>query len=246
MYPVLAAILLQPATSAPFTKNLLSGKAISIVAVGANQEVWAPDGGPAKRRPYFDFLRHGGDPSLAVECRHATLDPGPGLAVRVVPKGEVVRCHVRGPVWAFQSKSDKEIDPNYVGIGTIEPTSDSTVDLAVGHAAGKWNLQAVFKPGQVTTKSDMRGIQFGQLRKSIERSSAFEIEVTIPKNLDQSDFRVIAIDKNGKSISRLRGFSQKRTETHIFAGPISRVAKIQVDSRPYEWITFKGVRVQPR
>lgn len=225
-----------------FRATFKGGGTVEVVGVSENPSKdhpwWRPDGTPLDETP----------PALGGGGRVFTS--GEEVAREVVVRLDDMPGDASYPKLAFapggSSANGGNDDAGHYGMAVALPRSADTFAVKVGVASGPWKTLADGAPGVVTaTGTPETGVVF---------SRAYEAQgstvVTVAHNVTDDETRLVAVDADGKEhpAGRTNGGSSNAVAqvTFEFADlPLARVKKLVLQTRPYEWVTIKGVATRP-
>lgn len=225
-----------------------SGIALHLIAVTKGGRTWSPKGGPAPDRDYLKHLSFGvRDLMFVVE-----YDRPSGRDF-----GRIAMQFPGGIVWATGTDTidftvrDTKKGHRWYAIGTAGPAPSSAYsDLRVGYAFGHWRTADKFlvRNGKLLSHRGIATISGLSASKSPYRSEAdVHFRVGIPKSLTTKAVRVIAYDGRGHLLESHGSatLTPSGGTDYFFAGPFRTLARIEVQTQPYVWTTFRNVKIKP-
>lgn len=121
------------------------------------------------------------------------------------------------------------------------------LDLKVGVACGPWQADHVYE-ANINGGMEMSSLGEVIFARPIEQDGKTVMTVSHRINTNIHQIRLIAIDKSGNSITS--GYESTGNEaysqlTATFNLPIADIKAFLIQTRPYEWLTFKNVSLRP-
>ena len=155
-----------------------------------------------------------------------------------------------GPVKPVQGPADGRLE--YVA--AMLPPGDKTATIRVGVATGPWTTVADEAAGGLSARSGATSRDGSRRDGPIIFSPAYESDggagVSITHLPVEGQVRIVAIDGQGQehatpdvSSGSADGISQ--TTAHFAGLPVKQVKSFRLQSRPYQWITFRNVSLEP-
>lgn len=154
-------------------------------------------------------------------------------------------------------------DPQTWTAGLSRPFDTESIDLMVGVSEARWKTVSryslrqnklklrigvdisaqmlAYKPGDVVT------IMPGSKVTQKVKDEGFRVTVKLPST--PSAYRVVALDRNGRDTGgggSMTSEGSKMATCYWFGGKPSNVARIEFQTRPYEWTTFRDIRLRTR
>lgn len=225
--------------------TLPSGVTVEMIGVSENpsdgKPWWGPEGSPLLQRPYTHL--------------GASVTPGPDrrgneFAVRLgnLPKEDVgIRWEFDPPTsYAGGGIHGGDAVTQLRAIAAQVPSSQSVITVKLGVAAGTWTTLA--KATGSGSSSSGRGnvaVSFSPTHEDVNA-----VVVTVAHNVADQDIRVVAVDVSGRELkpgrSTTGGAGNIRQLTCTFYNvKLSDIKEFRLQSRPYEWATFKNVALRP-
>jgi hypothetical protein len=135
-----------------------------------------------------------------------------------------------------------------------EPAHLQTLSVNVGIAAGPWKTVATYlKAGSTVIHAS--GTDYGPMvlaaykKKMVGQVDAVVLSACLPRvNLDGA-LRVRLVGRDGSEYEYGGGITARfwsQPEEFWFTGEVSNVARVEVQTRPYDWTRFPHVRLSPR
>jgi len=228
-----------------YLKATESGAAVRIVALGVppTRRWWQPGGNAVSANDVRDATP-GAVPKLAVVKQRVALlyvwqarrESIPGVATRF---NGVVR-----PA-AFVTPVDRRdflsLGP-YVWAAAVAPARKAR-DLEVGVADGPWETVAQGPPS--SRLRFFRGIRIDA--EPSQNGYGVFVSVSMPPSVRSRDVRVVAFDARGREL-RAGGCRRAANGMPIefaFKAKTRQVARIALQTRPYDWVRFQGVALWP-
>jgi hypothetical protein len=238
---ILAALLF----GVSFSVVMPNGTKLTLTAISDGQQAWSPSGDSLSKLPlpqhWQEVLKPSGAPlpNRMVYVRTESSTVGmPSFAIQIPP----------APTSAFGSTlldDDSAQDPKkrqiWYGFTSIDRTG-KTADVRIGLAEGKWSkVEAIrYRGAPLKGSKFLHAVHIG---KPPHSSKSVVVEATYPSVRAKNAYRIEAYDKKGKEF--LSGGSMSRpgkTYTEYwFDGDLRSLGRIELQSRPYTWTTFKGV-----
>lgn len=234
--------------------TLASGDMVRILAITdrSTEKTWSADGTPVT----FAF------PDLVKSTLGSYKGkPNPVNIITIVfelnrkREGDMPSIAYRVPAWKHDFDSlyiylEDKAAPSYAERLTFafeHPFGFTEAsDVSVGVAQGEWSTVGAygFKNGKVVGH---RGQSFGAVVKAGSPGQV-GIFVALPTGVASSGYQVVALDAHGTEL-RPTGTAGSNglslPDKFWFDGAVKDVAKVELQVRPLEWITFKGVRLKP-
>ncbi len=207
---------------------------------------WKPDGSPLAKRPYARTGTHatwGGN--------YRPLE----FVIRVTqPDDEKIDLR-----WDFEPggsttgggrpmTADGKTIPDLRAITAQIEREPKEIDVRIGVAASEWETWSTRTglTGHAASGRDSDGVAFAEPYQVNE-----ETRVTVADSLLDQDHRVIVIDQAGNihkpsrmSASCVAGIRQ--TTVHFRDLKLEDLKELRFQVRPYEWVEFKDVALEPR
>lgn len=232
----------------PFVANLSSGGTVELAGIcyypSAGKAWWRPDGSPGMEK----FITSG---------RPVGIQTGPMTREFVIrttglPEGASGASFDISPSFGMASSKVKPERPGQPGRLEIEvadfPNATHHVTVKVGIASGAWQTvgQTEHIHGSALGLQDQKGIVFSPVQEKDGKSTV----VIAFMREDGAETRAVAVDKNDQlheappSFGGSGGNIAQRTAT--FDLPAANIKAIRLESRPYEWVTFENVALEPK
>lgn len=195
-----------------------------------------------------------------------------GLAFRLPPSAQGVTVQYKLPestgfgcegVWPDKSQSDAGRTEAQMFAGTngarivsaAFPPTLRKISVQVGIASGAWTtaVSMTKTPGAVEPFGGTTSAVAGSLFiLTTPDETAKGLLLTLTTN-STDDIRVVAIDNQGQILlpTDIGGESSSSGATNLdqikahFSQPISQIKEFRVETRPFQWIEFKDVALQP-
>jgi hypothetical protein len=248
-------------TNGPWTARFSNGVTVELVGVGENDNSrwWKPDGSSMIEPPCEIMGSCSGGNSPKIRAFYAKIGNRPSEPVDMIYK--VVPSSVS---YCFGSvkQQGKEVrnSVDFLMFLAQMPSVRSTVSVRYGIGTGPWQ--------DIANKTYSRGGQSGAssgrsggLAKPIETKDGV---VVVASDHLTDEVRVIAIDDDGRelraglacdvqqAVSEQSPGSPPSAPTRLrinratFAGlSLKKIKEIKLQSRPYEWVEFRNVALQP-
>ena len=247
----------------PWIARLSGGGTVELVGVGENTRWWRPDGSPLAKPPYKSNKGGGVRDSKEWTIRHffARVSNLPSR-----PAG--MDCDVSGKiglgVYSSVTQHGRDV-PNcgdFFAFDATVPVTQRTATVSCGISSGPWKdvAEKVFSEEGEITSMGWRVIDGeshkGDLSKPVETKAGLTVVAfdSVP-----GEIRVIAVQTNGREtvgqlkmdVSRSSGYAAEKKSQHMntatFAGlTLKQIKRIKLQYRPYEWVEFRNVALQPR
>ena len=239
---------LEPAAN-NFTAALPNGMTVELLGVcehpSEGEKWWSLDGTELESRPYdkFKILASPNEKEQAKE-----------MAIRLLADEELVnQASVKWKIPQSSSSSGNvdsrdEQGNQILHTRVVAFTCDSDLDslsFQLGIAAGKWKDQAFSNGAGHTNMSD------GDLSVAFAPPMPVKgnTRITVSWKTVERDFRVVAIDKDSNLHTARRstggGSADLSSYTYTFKMSPDQIQTYKLQSRNYEWLTFKNVSLRP-
>lgn len=264
----LAAVLLAAQTGAGHYVNLKNGDRVRLLGVvdRRRQISWNASGKRSKvLEPTFVSVlgnktvqpNPANILSLVFQIDRAARREGPDTAFRLSRGAGVIRSDYTMPEPTFGG------DIWLTSVSEAFGSSGET-NVWVGVAEGRWKTAAA--ANYVSKKFKIRqGSLFatgarqepkrlipvhqesGKQDMTPDRAK-FSVDVRLPPGIERSAYTVRALDSTGKAFESSGSILD--SGTHLprscwFVGRLSDLARVELQTRPYEWVKISGVRVRP-
>ena len=228
-----------------FTATLTNGVTVELVGIckhpSEGKQWWQPDGSILETPPYASIgarVYDGQPRELAIRLANIPdekisyrwfLIPSRSTGGGSHPKDQNGK-HIED-LWAIAAGMDK---------------SAATATVRFGVSAGKWQTKATFN-AKGNLHMAQEGHEFHFAKPYVEDNHTY---VTVSDNMLDFPHRLIALDKGGiihESVDTGSGTTGEiRQSTFGFKNlPLKNLQEFQFQTRPYEWVTFKNVALQP-
>lgn len=222
--------------SSNFTATLDNGVTVELVGVCENpsegKQWWRPNGNLLKERPY---KKHAGK---ARTKNKKTYESAFKLVGAGSDDASIAIAGHGGLFYGF----GKGI---YCKTLAADP-EDKAIDLEVGIACQPWTTRHEQGVAEGVGVSSMGKVTFG---RPIEKKEKTVMTVSHSIDTDVYQVRLIAVDNAGKEImtsgSEGAGSDVYRQITMTFNLPIADIKMFRLQTRKYEWITFKNISLRP-
>lgn len=185
--------------------------------------------------------------AFVVEFEHKAAQDYPRIAFQF-PKGKVYAS-------ALVMKNTKDAERAHkpalwYAIGSAGPNREgATTDVRVGYAYGHWRAldTIVVREGKVRPHSGIATVTgLGSSSPQGQKAMGVRFKITLSKDLSPNASRIVAFDKKGKLLE-MRGWSTTPggVQECYFGGSPASLARIEVQTQPYVWTTFKNVKIKP-
>lgn len=220
-----------------FKKTLPNGVTVELLGVcehpSEGKQWWSPDGDVLDQRSYS-----------RMETLHTHPDQGrkaleAAIQVDGCDDGIGYRFGVTGSVASGACGTDEQ---NLYAISFDQPENADVTDIEIGIAAGPWRTEATQDSNFFGVISSRDIIWHGPIEKG--KGTVLHIAHSL---LDKNA-RVVALGKNGKEYTGGSASAEKEGLKIVqinFDVPLSKIKKFQLQTRDYEWITFKNVSLRP-
>jgi hypothetical protein len=220
-----------------FKKTLDNGVTIELVGIcehpSEGKQWWGPDGSLLEKSPY---------PKM--ETSHTTASRGRRAyeaAVRITGfDGDIGFSHRISDSGGGGSCGTDE--PGLYAVSFSQPRNSTQAQIEIGVAAGPWQTVS-------TQAANISGVYSGRgiiWHGPVEQDG--RTVLTMAHDLLEQDTRIVAVDKDGEeytggSTSATQG-GMRSMQTR-FRVRLSDVKEFRLQSRPYEWVTFKNAVLRP-
>jgi ankyrin repeat protein len=232
-----------------FSTTLPSGVTVELVGVAdypskGGQSWWQADGTVLAKPPYdgsdIDIMSIAGEDirkiELAIKLGGNTNGPGWEAPVKRVD-GKYL--------WSGgRRRENGQIVDDIKSIAIVCPSKQEKLDLRLYIAAGPWENVSVVPKNSLPVSS--AGVVF-----SVPQQTANGTTITVSDSYFEYDSRIIAIDLEDKIYTAsTRNRSAETTDnirqtTVNFDLELSKIKEFRFQTRPYEWVEFKNVSLQP-
>jgi hypothetical protein len=245
------AVEQQPAQSQPdrraFEAQLSDGVTVELLGVSENPSKdrpwWRPDGSPLAQRPY-DLLGAsvavGKDEmarEIAVRLRDLPSEPV-GVQWQVQPTSGL---STREPPGLANSM------PDVRAIAVRMPANQDTARVRIGVAAGPW--RTVSESGDVQGATAVGSAESGTVFSKPEEKDG-NTTITVVHDIADQEVRVVTVGADGREHRGSPGqfLSAGKVTQLTVAFPklsLKEVKAFRLQSRPYQWVEFRNVSLQP-
>ncbi len=225
-------------------KTLPGGTTVELIGISTNpsgpKTWWAPNGSPLGKAPLDQANR----PFERPADRKMR-----GFAVRVtVPKG------IEGfaTEWSIAQSSGYGADSSgtaalgVVGAWADLPSDAGTTTVRLGTAIGAWKTELTAMGGGTTAIVPDQGSIGVTRARAIPKGCA----IVAADSLRGPNVRIVAVDLDGKEHTQSAGSVSSSGNLRMsdleFDLPLDRVKEIRFQTRPFEWVEFKDVPLEPR
>jgi len=247
---LLAALLLAPAPTG-WTQKLKDGTTVTLAAVTNfySRKSWTPDGKPSKTWIVAPLMAQ-----MIKDSKHPDpkLSKVSNFVFNIKPKaGEpsvVVKIGAKYLSYAYTLK-DSTRGMWWAGAGADNSKLPSSVDLKVGVGSSKWRTTSTHDLGSGQDKGPKF---FGNVLRVPARGTnpaMVLIEATIPRSIKGTSAAQVKIfDQNGTALASqgLGPVKSGGAPRYYFLDNGNRLVRAELQTQPYTWLTFKGVRVKPK
>lgn len=235
---------------AKFIATLTNGVTVELVGIcehpSRGKQWWRPDGSGFIEAPYNEFNN---------KVYPDSTEQGREMAIRLWgPEDLVKQTSVNWKISNSSSSSgnigDRDENGNQImhtrAVAFKCNDDRQSLDFRLAVATGTWKTVASAHPAGGTTNDSLndRSVIF---YPAYERDSS--VVVSVAHLIDQIQSRVVAIDEAGDFHTARRSSGSRGDEltgfTYTFEMPLNKIRSFQLQTRPYEWITFKNVSLQP-
>ncbi len=229
-----------------FAVRLHSGITVELVGISYNpswnQPWWKPDGSTLETAPY-DRMNGKGKSDEEQQCYEFAIHLSDLPETRVDTKWKFIPS-VSPFGGGYPWRGDKQRRSYRVRAVKL-PRSQETTILRFGIASGKWNTFQVFK--------NMGSYGDGPNGIIVSRpvtASKDRVTIGVTHNMTDRATRVVAIDHTGNIRLSSGGFRHgpsglQQIEARFSGLLQDEVKEFRFETRPYEWVTFKNVSLQP-
>ena len=234
-------------TDSSFAATLPNGVTVELVGVcehpSEGKQWWRPDGTMLSEAPYektnsYADPKDDNDFEIAFRFGGYLLDDI-NLAWKRIPGA------INGTVAYGSALVDDKRVPDFVTITASFPKNQNTVTIPLGVAAGSWKSFAITDGrGERSTSAGDKVVRF---------EAAYQKEaktyLMVWHNFHDAVARLIAIDTSGKPQigNEVEGGIGKGVEgyKYAFEVPLKEITTFHLQTRPYQWVTFKNVSLRP-
>jgi len=217
---------------------------LSAISDGAMQKVWSPAGAPVK---FSDSVRTYVSKGLGGERFDARYRR---IFVRVGPAAEMptVAFQVGRALVAPAAGTLLEQAHTWVVLGDAN-TRESAVRVRVGIGTGVWKTIGKLNQGRTgnATRDGFGFVRSIRPWEAVHNHSKSELtiaDVMIPPATEATTYRVVAFDRNGKSMTASGTMREPNGLTHAyFAGKYANLARLELQTRPFLWTVFDHVKL---
>ncbi len=232
-----------------FVATLPNGVTVELVGLcehpSEGKNWWRPDGQPLGEFPYKVSATYAKPPNNKILNVLMTISPGPAYSAT---KFEVSQSKPRG-YWIGLESNGKLVTNWKAGSFEAPPTLEKA-DVKVGIAGGPWQKVAKISPRfekPVAEKTSLGQIQW---LKTVGENGSGDMIVYVASNfVDKADSHLIAVDITGEEhfpySGKGEGIADKMTHEYKFHLRTNEVRELFFVVRPYQWVTFKNVSLQP-
>jgi hypothetical protein len=251
--PLLALLALAPKQT--WTQNLKDGSPVTVVAVSnfAQKKSWGPDGAAQKTWVVPDMIRNLSTPGKSKDKSiqrviyfeikikpHATNDV-PSVAFRIgdrtLNSGYTLMDVHNNAIWYSAASVDSRKLPTTinlkVGVGTGSWKSAGTHDLQAGAQTGYKFFGSILRRPPVRLGNPAMVLVEASVPSAVKGKLAYQIKLY---GLDGKALAPAGIAP-GKANGPLRYF---------FVDNGQRIIKAELLTRPYSWLTFKGIHTKSK
>jgi beta-lactamase regulating signal transducer with metallopeptidase domain len=207
------------------------------------KEWWRADGSKLEQALYDSMSGHTspGEKHKAREIVLKKVEPS-------AAKGTTYVWHclgyslVSGEALDETGQSIKEFEPIAISI----PKEKNKVNVEYGMAAGEWKTYADYSGGGgLSLVTEIGGITFAEPNETDEY-----LVINVSLDINKMDTRIIAVDKDGSTHTATRHSSGSAGKSQLSTYKFQNLHKAQIkeyqfQARPYEWIEFKNVSLEP-
>ncbi len=177
-----------------------------------------------------------------------SLKQSGGIKIEKDRKGIEIIFKIKGPpgidyAWRIDQSNGggSESRDGLLGIIVDLPQPLKSTDIHLGVATKEW---------KTIGQSEGKGLQSSDglfFTEAYEKGTHTTINVA--HNLKETNYRIIAIDMEGKihtggSSSGSNG-NMTQSTAQFYKLPLKQIKEFQFQTRPYEWVTFKDVSLEP-
>jgi serine/threonine protein kinase len=211
---------------------------------------WKPDGAPLPERPY-DEWGMGFRASKETNGKYEKKYPGQverefAVQMHNLPEEPVGdRWDVRDSGYGGLSQKNGQVIPNIRSLAVSLPGDERKITLRFGVAAGPWKTE-------METDGLLQYPSSGVATFSGAKEQENGVVVTVSHQITLPETRVIAIDREEKEhkseiVESSGGYSGIQQVTVKFPGlTLKDISKFVLQSRPYEWVEFRNVAIEPK
>ena len=233
-----------------FTANLPNGVTVELIGIcehpSEGKQWWRPDGTLLASAPYEKAYGYA-EPNVENDYEFAVRFGGyPEKEIRYAVKA--ISGEIDGGALSSAWEGGNRIENILVRVANFN-ASQKIATLGLGVGAGSWQL--VFEsPPRESVTADLPGGQQVRVEMVKEKAPGL-VEVEIVHTIHDAWWRVVALDQTGGvHVGRLpiesrASEGQWITLERTFNLPLSEIEKLRLEIRPYQWITFKNVSLNP-
>lgn len=263
--PSTCNVAAQPA--GPWVARLQDGITAELVGVGEDDRWWRPDGSPLAEAPCrFENAAKPADKSETVRRFFFQLRGLPAQPAGIT--GEITPGHVACfPDEVLRNAEKKANRRDFLAFEAVVPAGRPTVPaLRCGIASGPWfGDDALTSLNPYPSSPSVNLIRPHFINGGVSRSSGHNLSlegkdsengaaVVVSEDwFDKFDLRLVATTYDGRAVTGtglVDHPKNERTLTTIattFPGlTVKEIKKLEVERRPYQWVCFAYVAVQPK
>ena len=239
MLTLVAALVL----TSNWSQKLPDGTTVKLVAVSnaGAKKFWSPEGKGQKPPTLTSAIRPtdiGGKNELAFFCQLGSAQL-PSVAFKVgtqfLPSGFTVMEEKNSKAW-------------WAGTTIANKKLPKQLDLKVGVGTGKWKLAATYS---LQTGESKGPKFFGFVLRDMKKpwDGVVAIDCTIPKSVvGKSAYEIRLFDASGKAMTPTGSGPMKAGQKpkYFYIDRKQRLIRADLMTRPYKWITFKGVSTKAK
>jgi hypothetical protein len=249
MIGVALAFLLAPKSG--WTQKLPDGTSVSLVALTnfGERKSWMPDGAPAKNLVAPSLLKtmnqsaKGGAASgvvnFMVQVRPGTGADEPTVAMKIGKQD-------LGYGFVLRDLQDKKMW--WGGAGRPKSKLNATENLVVGVGAGAWKVSSSHDLENGITKGPkfFMSISHSRITKAGHREPVL-LDVSLPPAVDGKAFRFKVYCSDGTVLQPAgSGPTRPGARRLFFVENNKRFVHVDLQTRTYTWVTFKGVHTHAK
>lgn len=183
--------------------------------------------------------------SIVAQIARPRANDGPSVAFRLDNSREVLASS-----WTYYDTIPEHNPTNWTA-GVAKPFQLVTTHISVGVAEGRWTVVGtdLYRDGNL---HHVRGQKFATSIKVVpgnkgSRDFDLTVDVSLPPSVSSSAFQVMAYDRKGHAMSSAGSVSASHSRlptTYWFRGSIKNLARVTLETRHYDWASFRDVRLK--
>lgn len=232
----------------PWKQELRGGETVELIGISTHpagpKTWWRPDGRSLDRPP-FDELGSSTFPDEKHKARLFAIRISGGRAAQSPAVSWTISDSSSTGISHPPRLEGKPAEPGVYGATASLPRGAPMCTVRVGVAGDEWQTEATSTGrGTQATGTSQGGIVFAKAR-AIARGTA----VVVAHSLSGVDIRIVAVDGDGKEHgpASASAASSGGTQLHDleFSLPPDGIREIRLQTRPYQWVEFRDVPLDP-